>query len=414
MKLIANSSQIVTVNTNGKNIKREKELGDIGVLTDHAIIIENERIKDIVPNSSVRNPSRYTIIDVHDKIVLPGFVECHTHSVYAGNRANEFKERLEGKTYEEIARKGGGIITTVNAVRSSKLQQLVQYLIPRVQYFISQGVTTLEIKSGYGLDLENELKMLEAIKRVKAAFAIDIIPTFLGAHTYPPEFKSNHEGYLDLITNEMLPKVAEKKLAKFCDAFCERTAFSAEEVDIIFTKAKQLGFHLRLHTEQFNNIGGLEIALAHEVVSVDHLEVATEKHTFKLAPFDTVAVLLPGVSFFLDYNYAPARQLIENNALVALSTDYNPGSSPIANLNFVMSIAAIKMKMTFEEIISAFTINAAKAVLRNHEVGSIEIGKRADFAVLDAEHYSDIIYNVGKNLNVMTIKNGKVIYQSHN
>ena len=413
MKLLAHSSQIITVNTNGKNIKRGSDLENIGVLTEHAIVVEKDTIKDLIPNSSIKNPSKYDIIDLQDKIVLPGLVECHTHAAFAGSRADEFKMRLQGKSYENIARSGGGIISTVSAVRNSSLNDLVKLLIPRVKYFISLGITTLEIKSGYGLDLENEIKLLEAIKKMKSLFTIDIIPTFLGAHTYPPEFKENHAGYLDLITQKMLPQIAQMKLAKFCDAFCERTTFSAEEVNIIFTKAKELGFHLRLHAEQFNNIGGLEIALAHEAVSVDHLEVMTDKQIFKLAAFDIVAVLLPGVSFFLNYEFAPARKLIDNNAIVALSTDYNPGSSHISNLNLIMSIAAIKMEMTFEEIISAVTINASKALLMNEKIGSIEIGKKADFAVFNAQDYSEIIYSVGKNLNAMTIKNGKIIYQSN-
>ena len=413
MKLLANSSQIITVNTDGKNLKRGTDLGNIGMLTEHAVVLENDVIKDLIPNSSIKNPSKYDIVDLQDKIILPGLVECHTHTAFAGSRSNEFKMKLQGKSYEDIARSGGGILSTVSAVRNSSLNELVKLLVPRVQYFISQGITTLEIKSGYGLDLENEIKLLEAIKKMKSMFTIDIIPTFLGAHTYPPEFKDDHKGYLDLIIKKMLPQIAEMKLAKSCDAFCERTAFSAEEVNIIFTKAKELGFHLRLHSEQFNNIGGLELALAHEAVSVDHLEVMTDKQIFKLAAFDIVAVLLPGVSFFLNYEFAPARKLIDNNAIVALSTDYNPGSSYISNLNLIMSIAAIKMKMTIEEIISSVTINAAKAVLKNHEVGSIEIGKKADFAIFNAQDYSEIIYNVGKNLNAMTIKNGKIIYQSN-
>lgn len=412
MKLLAHSSQIITVNTDGKNCKRGNELGNIDALTEHAIVIENDTIKDIIPNSSIKNPSKYDIIDLQDKVILPGLVECHTHAAFAGSRANEFKLKLQGNSYEQIAKSGGGINSTVTAVRNSSLNELVRLLIPRVKYFISQGITTLEIKSGYGLDLENEIKLLEAIKKLNSMFTIDIVPTFLGAHTYPPEFKDNHKDYLDLITQKMLPQIAEKKLAKFCDAFCERTAFSSEEVNIIFTKAKEIGFQLRLHTEQFHNIGGLELALNHETISVDHLEVMTDKQIFKLAAFDIVAVLLPGVSFFLNYEFAPARKLIDSNALIALSTDYNPGSSHISNLNLIMSIAAIKMEMTIEEIISAVTINAAKAVWKNNEVGSIEVGKKADFAVFNAQDYADIIYNVGKNLNIMTIKNGKIIYQA--
>jgi imidazolonepropionase len=413
MKLLTNSSQIVTVNTNKKNLKRGKDQNDIGILTEHMIVIEKGTIKDIIRNSSIKNVSNYEIINLHGNVILPGLVECHTHSAFSGSRANELKLKLHGKSYEEIALSGGGIISTVSSVRNSSLDELVQLMIPRIKYFISQGITTLEIKSGYGLDLKNEIKLLEAINQIKSLFSIDIVSTFLGAHSFPPEFKNNHDGYLELITQKMLPQIAKRKLANFCDGFCERTAFSSEEIYVLFAKAQDLGLHLRLHTEQFSNIGGLDVALKYKAVSVDHLEVLTDKNLSKLSNSDTVAVLLPGVSFFLDYQYAPARKLIDNNAAVALSTDFNPGSSHISNLNFIMSLAAIKMKMTFEEVISAVTINASKALLMNDQIGSIEIGKKADFAVFDADDFSEIIYNVSKNINVMTIKNGKIIYQAN-
>ncbi|TSA28182.1 MAG: imidazolonepropionase, partial [Ignavibacteriales bacterium] len=238
-----------------------------------------------------------------------------------------------------------------------------------------------------------------------------IISTFLGAHTYPPEYKNDHKQYLDLIIKELLPYIIKNKLADSVDAFCEKSAFSSEEVDKIFSKAKKLGYKLRLHTEQFNNIGGLEVALKHKALSVDHLEVINEDDIPKLAKSETVSVLLPGVSFFLDYDYAPARKLIGQNAIVALATDYNPGSSHILNLHFIMQLAALKMKMSTEEIISAVTINASAALGLNDTSGSIEIGKQADFAVFDTKDYQEIIYNIGINLNKYTIKKGQIIFQ---
>ena len=337
-------------------------------------------------------------------------IECHTHTAFAGSRANEFLQRLAGATYEEIAKSGGGIISTVKAVRESSFDELVLLLKPRIDAFIKQGVTILEIKSGYGLSFYDEIKLLQVINYFKVHSGIDIVPTFLGAHAYPPEYKNDHKSYLKLITDELLPYIIKNKLAEFVDAFCEKTAFSAEEIDKIFSKAKKLGYKLHLHTEQFNNIGGLDAALKHNALSVDHLEVIAEDDITKLSGSNTVAVLLPGVSFFLDYDFAPARKLIDADAIVALSTDFNPGSSNIANLHLIMNLAALKMKMSAEEIISAVTINAAKAVDLNKNTGSIEIGKQADFAVFDARDYSEIIYNIGTNLNKMTIKKGKVIY----
>jgi imidazolonepropionase len=412
IRLFKNPVQIITVNTNGKNYKRGKEHSQIDVLTDHSIITEDGRIKDIVTNSHADKILFDSQIDLSGKIILPGLIECHTHTVFAGSRANEFKQKLTGKSYEEIANSGGGIISTVNAVRNTSEDELFELIKPRIKYYISQGITTLEIKSGYGLDFENEIKILSIIKKLNGFFPIDIIPTFLGAHTIPPEFKQNREGYLKLITDELLPYISANKLAVFCDAFCESTAFTAVEVDLIFDKSKALGLIPKLHTEQFNNIGGLDIALKHHAASVDHLEVIFNSDVTKFSGIETVAVLLPGVSFFLDYTYAPARKLIDNDAIVALATDYNPGSSQIANLNLIMSIAAIKMKMTFEEIISAVTINSAKALNLSSDRGSIEVGKKADFSIFDSEDYSEIIYNVGKNLNCMTIKNGEIIYDS--
>ena len=348
-----------------------------------------------------------------DKTLFPGFVECHTHTAFAGSRADEFRMKLAGVHYEEIAAKGGGILSTVKAVRESSFEDLVKIISPRIKYFISQGITTLEIKSGYGLDFENEIKLLHVINYLNEIFAIDIIPTFLGAHTFPAEFKDNHSGYIELIINKMIPHITKNKLAVFCDAFCEKTAFSSEEVDRIFTSAGKSGLQLKLHTEQFNNIGGLDVALQKNAISVDHLEVLNESDIDRLAKTETVATLLPGVSFFLNYGYAPARKLIEADAIVALATDYNPGSSNIANLNFILSLACLKMNMTIEESISAITINSAKALNKNHEVGSIELNKKADFAVLDTKEYADMVYQVGKNINIMTIKNGKIIFDEN-
>ncbi len=413
LKILLNPSQIVTVDTNGENFKRGSKLNEINIITDHSVLIENDAIKDLIPNSSVKNLSSAEKIDLKDKTLFPGFVECHTHTAFAGSRADEFRMKLAGVHYEEIAAKGGGIISTVKAVRESSFEDLVKIISPRIKYFISQGITTLEIKSGYGLDFENEIKLLHVINYLNEIFAIDIIPTFLGAHTFPAEFKDNHSGYIELIINKMIPHITKNKLAVFCDAFCEKTAFSSEEVDRIFTSAGKSGLQLKLHTEQFNNIGGLGVALQKSAISVDHLEVLNESDIDRLAKTETVATLLPGVSFFLNYGYAPARKLIEADAIVALATDYNPGSSNIANLNFILSLACLKMNMTIEESISAITINSAKALNKNHEVGSIELNKKADFAVLDTKEYTDMVYQVGKNINIMTIKNGKIIFDEN-
>jgi imidazolonepropionase len=410
LKILLNPAQIVTVDTKGENFKRGSGLNEINVVTGHSIIIENDIIKDIVPNSSLKNQSSLTAINVKDKTILPGLIECHTHTAFAGSRADEFRMKIAGVHYEEIAAKGGGILSTVKAVRESSFEELVNIISPRIQYFISQGITILEIKSGYGLDFENEIKLLHVINYLNEIFEIEIIPTFLGAHTFPQEYSDNHQGYIELINDKMIPHIAENKLALFCDAFCERTAFNSDEVNLIFSKAAESGLGLKLHTEQFNNIGGLKTALSHNAVSVDHLEVLAEDDINMVAGSDTVATLLPGVSFFLNYGYAPARKLIDADAIVALATDYNPGSSHIANLNFIMSLACLEMKMSIEESISAVTINAAKALNKNREAGSIELGKKADFAVFNTEEYADIIYQVGKNINIMTIKNGDIIF----
>ena len=411
LKLLFNPALIVTVNTNGKNVKRGKELGEVDPVKGHSIIIEDDKIKDIIPTSSVSKSKFSEIINVEGKTIFPGFVECHTHTAFAGSRADEFRQKLAGISYEEIAKAGGGINSTVKAVRKASFEDLVNIIKPRIDHFISQGITTLEIKSGYGLDFENEIKLLQVINYFNEIYEIDIIPTFLGAHTFPPEFKSDRGGYIDLIQKKLLPYISEQKLAVFCDGFCENTTFSAEEINRIFTKAIKLGLKLKLHTEQFNTIGGLDTALKQKAVSVDHLEVIKEDDINKFNKADTVAVLLPGVSFFLNHQYAPARKLIDNNAIVALATDFNPGSSHISSLSLIMSLAALKMKMTIEETISAVTINSAKALCREKETGSIEIGKKADFAVIDSGEYADIVYSIGRNLNFMTIKNGRIIYQ---
>ena len=269
--LIKNAEQIVTVDTKGKNVKRGKSLAEISSLSNYSLLIEDGIIKDFIPNLTAAKTEVDSTINAQNCIILPGLVECHTHAAYAGSRSNEFLMRLKGATYEEIAKAGGGITSTMKAVRNSSFEELVKLLKPRIDHFVSQGVTTLEIKSGYGLSFYDEIKLLQVINHFKVHSSIDIVPTFLGAHTYPPEYKNDHGQYLKLIIEELLPYVIKNKLAEHVDAFCEKTAFSAEDVDLIFTKAKKLGYKLRLHTEQFNIVGGLDVALKHKAISVDHL-----------------------------------------------------------------------------------------------------------------------------------------------
>jgi len=411
-KLLFNPTQILTINTDGKNLKKGKEQSEIGLLANTSIEIEDGRVINFVKTSSVKKDKYDNVIDLSDKVVTPGLVECHTHMVFAGSRAEEFRMKLNGTNYEEIAKKGGGILSTVKSVRDSSFDELVKIVKPRIDYFISQGITTLEIKSGYGLSFYDEIKILQVVQHLNKIYSIDIVATFLGAHTYPPEYKKDKQKYIEIITDEMIPYIADNNLAEFCDAFCESTAFSAEEVDIIFKAAKKNKLKLKLHTEQFNNIGGLEIAVENKATSIDHLEVLHEEQIETLKKSKSISVLLPGVSFFLDYDYAPARKLIDNKIPIALATDYNPGSSHIANLNFIMSLAALRMGLSIEEVITSVTINSAAALSKGKEIGSLEIGKKADMAVFNTDNYADIVYQVGKNICEMTIKDGEVIYKN--
>lgn len=413
LQRFANASQIVTVNTFDTGRKRGKNSSEPGLLTDHDLIVESGFIKDFIPsNSSITTP--HLTVDVKGKVITPGFVECHTHSLFAGDRSAEFRMKLEGKSYEEIAAIGGGIVTSVKAVRETSESDLLLLLLKRIDVFISQGVTSIEVKSGYGLGFEAELKMLRVIKKAASLRSINIIPCFLGAHTVPTEYNQAREKYLSILIDELLPLIKEEKLSKRCDAFCESSAFSPKEVEEVFKAAKLLGFQLTLHTDQFNNIGGFELAIKMDALSVDHLEVLKDEQINTIVHSNTVAVLLPGVSYTLDYSYAPARKLIDSGATVALATDYNPGTSNINSIYLIMSLAARKLKMTSEEILAAYTINSAAALGISNIAGSLEPGKPADLAILDIMNYEQIIYNTAQNFNQMTVKSGKIIYSKTN
>ena len=409
--LIENAAQVVTCHTRDKRFKFGKYQSEIGMLKNTSVVADKGVITFIgrqVPPSLRKNVTKK--IDGRNKTILPGFIDSHTHLVFAGSRADEYSMRINGATYEEIANAGGGIINTVGATRKASKQELKKLALKRIKSSISFGVTTIEAKSGYGLDTNTELKILEVINELRKETPVDIYATLLAAHAFPKDISRRE--YIDKILYEIIPLTAKKNLASFIDAFCEKNYYTPNETELIFEQGRKFGLVPKLHTNQFYSAGGIQAAINSKAISVDHLEVMTSKEIKSLSGKNIIACLLPSVSYFLDIPYAPARELIQNNVPVALATDFNPGSSMTQNIQLVMSMAVQLLNMNIEETINAVTINAAASLGISHKTGSIETGKQADMLIFDTDNYKDILYNFGMNQLQTVIKNGRVIYKT--
>jgi len=351
------------------------------------------------------------VIEATGKVVTPGFVDSHTHPIFCGNRVDEFEMRLRGKSYQEIAQAGGGIRSSVRGLREASKAELIEHALPRLDRFLTYGTTTLEAKSGYGLSIEDEIKSLEVIRELNGRHPIDLIPTFLGAHEIPDEYRSNRQRYIELVTREMIPRVVDEGLAEFCDVFCEEGVFSIEESRRILRAAKEAGLKLKIHADQLHPTGGAELAAELGAISADHLEWISERGIQRLAEVGVVATLLPGSVFFLGMDrYPPARSLLEAAVPVALATDFNPGSCMTESMPMILTLAAIQMRMSPEEVLWAATAGGAQAVDRKGELGTIAVGKKADLVIWDVPDYREIPYHFGVNLVHTVIKSGKIVY----
>ena len=349
-------------------------------------------------------------IDASGKIVLPSWCDSHTHLVYAGNREQEFVDRINGLSYEEIANRGGGILNSAKRLNDTSEAEIYQQSKKRLEEVIQLGTGAIEIKSGYGLTVEGELKMLRVIKRLAQDYPIAIKSTFLGAHAFPTEYKENHSAYIDIIINEMLPKIAEESLADYIDAFLETGYFSVAETERIMEAGKQYGLQAKIHVNQFTAINGIAACVKHKALSVDHLEIVTKEDIEALKTSETMPVALPSCSFFISIPYTPARQMLNEGLPLALATDFNPGTTPSGNMNFVVATACIKMKMTPEEAINAATINGAYAMGLSATHGSITVGKKANVIITKPlNSYYEIPYAFGSNPVEQVILNGKLI-----
>jgi imidazolonepropionase len=347
-------------------------------------------------------------------VALPGFVDSHTHLVHAASRAEEYELKIQGASYEEIARKGGGILNSVKKLRAATADELKKRALAALKQFAAHGTTTIEAKSGYGLDVASELKILKQHKELAAEQSLDIVSTFLGAHVVPEEFRKKADGakrYIQLLEENLLPTIAEHRLAEFCDVFCDRGAFSAAESKRVLQAGRQWGLAPRIHAEQLSRSGATRLAILLRAASCDHLEHVNKSDIRALGKSETVATLLPGCDFHLGWKkYAPARALIDAGAIVALATDYNPGTSPTLSMAMILSLACTQLRMTPAEAIAAATINGAYALRREGQVGSLEVGKQADIAVFEVADYREIPYYFGVNHCWMTIKRGRVIH----
>jgi imidazolonepropionase len=408
---IQNIKELVGISHSGILLKKGVEMNQLSTIQNAFVIIENGLIKsfgEMTDLTSVENDNT-TVIDAKNKLVFPSWCDSHTHLVFAAPRDEEFVDRINGLTYEEIALKGGGILNSAEKLQETSEDDLYNSAMIRIHEIIKLGTGAVEIKSGYGLTAEAELKMLRVIKRLKQNSPLTIKANFLGAHAVPKEYKANRGKYIDLIINQMLPAIKSEGLADYIDVFCETNYYTPEETDRILKAGIAIGLTPKIHVNQFTTIGGIQTGINNNALSVDHLEVVNKEDIEALKKSETMPTLLPSCSFFLGIPYAPAKELIENNLPIALASDYNPGSTPSGNMNFVVSLACIKMKLTPEQAINAATINSAYAMGISDKLGSIEIGKKANiFITKEINSYAFLPYSFGSNLIETVILNGEI------
>jgi imidazolonepropionase len=413
--LITGASQLLTLR--GVGPRRGDSLSNLGIIKDGALLVRDGVIEDIGTRAEMdalpeaRSAQK---LDVGGRVVLPGLVDSHTHLIHAASRAEEYELKIEGASYEEIARKGGGILNSVKKLRAATSEALKKRARAALKLFAAYGTTTIEAKSGYGLDVASELKILGLHKELNLEQPLEIVSTFLGAHVVPAEFRGKAGGterYIKLLTESLMPRIGEIRLAEFCDVFCDRGAFTREESKRILQAGRQWGMLPRLHAEQLTRTGAAQLGVQLKAASCDHLEKVNRADIAALAKSHTVATLLPGCDFHLGLKeYAPARALIEAGAIVSLATDYNPGTSPTLSMPMILSLACTQLRMKPAEAIAAATINSAFALGREKRIGSLEVGKQADLAVFEVADYREIPYYFGVNHCWMTVKRGRVIH----
>ena len=388
-----------------------KDMNKVHILENAYIGIKDGKFIDIGIGEDYKGiiDSNTKINDANGLLVTPGLIDAHTHLVHGGSRENEFAKKILGVPYIEILKEGGGILSTVKSTKESSEEELYSKSIKSLDRMLEFGVTTVESKSGYGLDIDTEIKQLKVSHQLNHTHPIDLVHTFLGAHAIPVEYKHNSKEYIDILINEMMPKIKELDLAEFCDVFCEEGVFSVEEGELILSKAKEMGFKLKIHADEIESLGGAELASKLKCISADHLMAASEVGIDMMAKNKVIANLLPATSFNLNKSYANARKMIDLNVGIALSSDYNPGSCPSENLQFAMQLGCLGLKMTPYEVLNAVTINAACAIDRQDEIGSIEIGKKADLVVFDAPNIEYLMYHFGINHTKQVYKNGVLV-----
>ncbi|HEV2297261.1 MAG TPA: imidazolonepropionase [Candidatus Acidoferrales bacterium] len=412
--LITGCAELVTLR--GPAPRRGRELADLGIIHDGALFVRSGRIAAVGARRRIeglRESRRAHKLDLGGRVVLPGFVDPHTHLIFAASRANEYEMRIAGATYERIGRAGGGIISSVRNLRRASAAELKTRALANLAQFAAHGTTTIEAKSGYGLDWPSECKTLLLLRELEREQPIEIARTFLGAHVVPPEFKGRADEYVDQLCRKWIPQVARENLAEFCDVFCDHGAFTLPQARNILTAARACGLRLRIHAEQLVRTGAARLAVELHAASADHLEQLTSGDIRALANSDVACMMLPGCCFHLGLaHYGPARKLIEAGAIVALATDFNPGTSPTISMPMILSLACTQMRMTPAEAIAAATINAAYSLGHHEKIGSLEVGKFADLAVFDLASYREIPYYFGVNRCCLTMKRGRIIHRT--